>query len=97
MKNLKELQDLLSQSAQIKEYLERVKTIGFFTDCGRKISIGIKDNYNKRYNFDGIETIIGAEKLREILEQFEARLTEELTAAKQENEQALTKFSIEKS
>lgn len=97
MKNLKELQDLLSESARIDEYLQRVKTIGFLTDCGRKISVGIKDNYNRRYNFDGIEAIIGSGKLREILEQFETRLTEELATAKKENEQALAKFSIEKS
>lgn len=94
MENFKELQTLINEKEKIDEFVKRVKTLGFIGEYGRKKFVGIKDDNNGRYDLDGIEKIIGEEKLRSIVEQFEGLLSVELHRAKEAKEKELANYKI---
>jgi hypothetical protein len=94
MENFKELQTLINEKEKIDEFVKRVKTLGFVGQYGSKTFVGITENHNDRYNFGGIEKIIGEEKLKAIVQQFEGLLSVELHRVKEAKEKELSNYSV---
>jgi hypothetical protein len=95
MENFNQLQALINEKQNIDEFIKRVKTIGFVgAYSGSKNHLAIIDSSNNRYNFGGIEKIIGEEKLKLIVEQFEGLLSVELHRVKQAKENELSNYKI---
>lgn len=66
--------------------------VGGYGNVGKYVAIS--DDYNDRYTLSGVADIIGADKLKSIVEQFEGLISVELHREKQKVEEELSKYTI---
>lgn len=96
MQHFQELQQAIAHRCKVEEYIKRIKSLGYIGNFSKKEFIGIVENSNGRYTFDGIADIIGAEKLNSIICQFEGLINVELHKAKEKADKELSRYSINK-
>jgi hypothetical protein len=96
MENFEELQKVIAHKEKVEEYIKRIKTLGYVGNCGNKYYVGIKDDHNLRYTFEGLGKIIGQDKLDSIVGQFEGLINVELQRSKEKVEIELSEFKIVK-
>lgn len=82
MEHYEELQSLVNENAHIDTYINQVVHIEFINSGLKNSFIGFRRGLHEKYNFSGIEKIIGNEKLNALVEQFKQHLIEELNVAK---------------